>query len=435
MDLGKTCAALFFGAAPFCTQADPVSLSGQVDVGLRHYTEDGAFEGQGDSGADPFFGARLNGAIELGAGEVVLQFSYLRDEDNDRTFFNTQKAYYTNSFGAWDLVVGTNIENWGVSSGRTLVNVLNARNQTNQIGRSDFIGTPMVNANVFTGAGTFSLYVLADEVRDNFGGPATRQRGPFFVDDALTRYEEDDSVDVALRYANSLSLGDGALDIGVSVFDGTSREALALPGCVQSERDVDAAQCDRFNAGVLAAYEAGATPLEAALAAGPGAFTSLVPYYQEIRQYGLTATYVQGDTQLRFEGIHRKTSDDSFNAAIVGGDRTYYNAFGGEGTLIAALEYHFDHRSDRQPTTIYDNDLFLGVNYMHNDANDAKMDIGLFYDIEEASKIYTLSASRRVGNRLRVGLSANHIVADSLDDPLTAADGDSYVELSVSTFF
>lgn len=422
-------------ATPAWAQEAEFSISGQVDLGLRHYTQDGAFAGQKGSSVDPFAGLRIDGTLAVGSGEAVLQFSHLQDERNDRSFSNLQKAYYTNNFGNWDIVLGYNIEDWGVSSGRTTVNVLNARNQTNQLGRSDRIGTPMVNANVFTDIGTFSLYALGGEVRDNFGGRATRQRGPIFTDDRLTRYEDDDSLDVALRFTKSYTLGDGSLDIGASVYDGTNREAVLLGGCVQADATVSRALCDQANLTVQNAYEAGSTPIESAIAAGIGSLTALTPYYQEIRQYGLTAVYAQGDTQLRFEGFVREASGESFNAAIIGGDQTFYNAFGGDGTLVAAVEYHYDDRSDRQPVTIYDDDLFLGVNYAHNDTSDTKMDFGLFVDLNEASKIYTMSISRRLGDRFRVGLTANHILSDSDTDPLASADNDSYFEMSVSTFF
>ena len=85
---------------------------------------------------------------------------------------------------------------------------MNAKNRTNQVGNSDLIGTPMANANLFTDFGTFSFYALGDSVRGNFGGRATRQRGPFYTDDGLVRYEDSNSPDFALRYTHEFSLGD-----------------------------------------------------------------------------------------------------------------------------------------------------------------------------------------------------------------------------------
>lgn len=411
------------------------NLTGQIDLGYRYYFEDGRYTGQSQSGFYPFAGFQLNGTFGVGSGDVVFQFSGLSDDENDRSILNIQKAYYTNRFDNWDLVLGYNVENWGVSNGRTIINVLNAKNRTNQVGNSDLIGTPMANVNVDTRVGTFSFYLLGDNVEGNFGGRATRQRGPFYTDDHLIRYEDSNSTDVALRFANSFSIGDGALDLGLSVFDGTNRESIRMPGCIQADRTVSVAACNQFNTDVLAAYQSGGTVIDAAADAGLASLTALTPYYQEIRQYGLTAVYVQGDAQLRFEGFHREAAGESFSAAIVGGDYAFHDILDGSGTLTVGLEYHYDGRSERHPVTVYEDDLFLGFNFRANDTNDSTVDFGVFYDLDEASQIYSLSMSRRFGDRTRVSINANHVNASSALDTLSSVDGSSFIEFSVSTFF
>ena len=417
-------------SAPAYAEENKASITGQFDAGYRYYFTDGQYDGQGEAGFYGFVGFQLNGNLEVGSGELVFKFSGLNDDDNDRSLFNVQKAYYTNRFDNWDLVLGYNIENWGVSNGRTLVNVLNARDQTNQVGSIDLIGTPMANANVFSDVGTFSFYVLGGDVQDNFGGQGTRQRGPFYTDDALTVYEDDNSVGLALRFANSYSLGEGSLDIGASVFKGTSREALRYPGC---NPDGSAEPCGQFNADLRERFLSGDTISQNG--ADTGGITKLTAFYQEITQYGLTAVYANGNTQLRFEGFLREASDETFGAAIVGGDQSFYNFLGGEGTLIVAAEYHYDDRSFRQPVTVFEDDLFFGVNYSANDTNDSQIDFGVFYDLDDASKIYSLSMSRRIGDRARVAINASHISASDPTDQLFSVDGNSFVEFSLSTFF
>jgi hypothetical protein len=416
-------------------EENPLNLSGQLDLGYRYYFDDGQYDGQASAGFHEFAAFQLTGSFDVASGEVVLKFAGLSDDKNDRSILNIQKAYFTNSFENWDFVLGYNVENWGVSNGRTIVNVLNSKNRTNQVGNSDLIGTPLANANLFTDVGTISFYVLGDNVEGNFGGPATRLRGPFYSDDRGVRYENSNSTDVALRFSNSYSIGVGSLDLGASVYHGTGREALRMPVCIQEDSTVAAGVCDQFNADVLANYAAGGTTISSAGDAGSASLTALAPYYQEIRQYGLTAVYAKGDTQLRFEGFIREASDEKFSAAIVGGDRTFDNFMGGDGTLILAAEYHFDNRSDRQPLSVYDNDLFVGLNFSANDTNDSKIEIGMFYDLDVSSKIYSLSMSRRIGDRMRVSLNANHISADNAVDALSTVDGDSYVEFSLSTYF
>lgn len=415
---------------PSYAEEKRIRISGQFDAGYRYYLTDGQYEGQGEAGFYGFVGFQLDGNLEVGTGKLVFKFSGLADDDNDRTLFNAQKAYYANSFDNWDLVLGFNIENWGVSNGRTIVNVLNARDQTNQVGSIDLIGTPMVNANVFSEIGTLSLYVLGGDVQDNFGGQGTRQRGPFYTDDALTVYEDDNSVDVAVRFANSYSLGGGSLDIGASVFWGTNREALRFPNCTP---DGSAEPCGQFNADLRERFLSGDIPSQ--YGASIGRLSALTAFYQEITQLGLTAVYANGNTQLRFEGFLREASDEVFGAAIVGGDQSFHNFFGGEGTLIVAAEYHYDDRSFRQPVTVFEDDLFFGINYSANDAHDSQINFGAFYDLDDASKIFSLSMSRRIGDRARFAINASHISASEPADQLFSVKNNSFVEFSVSTFF
>lgn len=426
-------------------------ITGQIDLGFRYYLEDGRFDGQSQAGAHPFLGFELNATAPAGPGELVLQFYGLSDEENGRSSLFVQKAYYYLDRGGWDAVVGFNVENWSVSSGRSLVNVLNARDRTNQVGGSELIGTPMLNANVYTGAGTFSAYALFGNVRDNYGDERSRHRGPLATDTAFTVYEDGDSIDLALRYSNNFTLGAGSLDIGAYAYSGTAREAVGLPGCIGTFGAVTPAVCGQINAAAVAAYQAGAPPpasqadiadflltnfgVAVALAAANGDIVGFTPYYQEIRQYGLTAVYANGDTQLRFEGFLRETALEDFTAGIVGAERSFYDFAGGAGTLTLALEYHFDDRSARQPTTVFDDDLFFGASFSANDTRDSRAQFGLFYDLETEAQLYSLSLSRRIGDRVRLEISANHIETDGGADPLSYVDGDTFIGFTLTTFF
>lgn len=447
--IGLAAVSVLALSAPTLADGNDLSFSGQIDLGFRYYAEDGQYAGQGPAGYYPFVGLGLNVGATLGGGELVFQISALSDDANDRSIFNVQKAYYTQSFDSWDLVVGYNVENWGVSNGRTIVNVLNARDSTNQIGGSDLIGTPMVNANVFTQIGTFSAYVLGGDVIDAYGGMATRQRGPLYTFGDLAAYETEDELDFALRYSNFFSVGAGSVDVALSYYQGTNREAVSLPGCVGANGLVTEAICDQINADVLANYEGGgstrASVAEMAdylvptfgigVALDAIDVIAFTPYYQDIRQWGLTAVYAQGDTQLRFEGFLRDTEYEDFISAIIGGEHTFHDVFGTDGSVILALEYHYDDRSARQPVTVFDNDLFLGVNYSLNDPNDSRMEFGTFYDLDSSAQLFSLTMSRRIGERMRAQISASHVESAPGLDPLSALNGDTFFEFSLSTFF
>lgn len=441
-------AALALTGTAIAQDAD-VSVSGRVDLGFRYYLDDGAYAGQTEAGAYPFVGLGLNGTLPIGGGQVILQFEALSDDENDRSVLNVQKAYFTQSFKNWDLVAGVNVENWGVSAGRTLINVLNARDQANQVGGGELIGTPMLNANFFSDFGTFSAYILDGEVWDHFGGRNSRQRGPVYTEDALTTYENERDANFALRYANNFSLGEGALDFGVYAFKGAAREAVNLLGCTMAAGAVTQDVCDQITSDIRSGYEAGAPVFRNEqdvadfLVSNYGTDVAIegervlafAPYYQDIRQLGLSTVYAHGDTQFRFEGFLRDTEQGSFTAGIVGGDHTFFDVAGSSGSLVLAVEYHFDNRNDRQPITIYDDDLFLGLNFSANDTNDTRAEIGVFHDVNTQGRLYSIELSRRFGDRVRGSIRANYIDASDATDPLSAVDGDTFIDFTLSTFF
>lgn len=449
LDFGKMCCVM-----PVFALATPVfadgGLSGQIDLGFRYYPEDGQYAGQGDAGFYEFLGLELEGTASIGPGDLVFQLSGVLDDALDRSFVNIEKLYYTQTFDTWDLVVGYNVEDWGVSSGRTIVNVLNSRDIANRVGTGGLIGTPMINANFVTEIGTFSAYAAFGDVIQNFGGPATRQRAPFALDDDFAVYEDENSVDLALRFSNDYAIGDGALDLSAYIYRGTSREAVALPGCTSTFGTVTQAICGQINDAIVADFENGGTqPLDEtefgtfilnnfpAHAADfqAGGVAGLTPYYQEISQVGLTAVYAFGDTQLRFEGYYRDTQHEGFAAGIIGGDHTLYEPAGLDGNLVLALEYHFDDRSARQTTSLFDNDLFLGANYTGNDRNGTQFGLGVFHDLDTSAQLYSLNASRRIGDRFRLGLDVSHVHADGMNDPLSLIDDDTFAEVTLSIFF
>lgn len=448
----KSCALGCLLASPaFAQGLDNLSLSGEVELGARYYFDDGAYFGQSDTGLFPYSALRFNGDLSLEQGDIAVEIGLFGDELNDRSVLNIQRLYYTNSYDTWDFLVGYNVEDWGVSNGRTIVNVLNSRDRANQFANSELLGTPMANVNFFTQIGTFSLYALPGDTIENFAGFGSRLRGPLYTDDDLAAYQTDDPFNFALRFSNNYSLGEGALDVSASFYMGADRESVGLIGCNRSGGAVDDATCGAITAASIADFEGGntapsteaeitdflTTNFGAAVAADAvnrGLLAS-APYYQDITQFGLTTVYSNGNTQLRFEGFVRDTDFETFEAAIVGGDYTFNDFLGGPGTMIVSLEYHHDSRSDRQPVTAFADDVFLGAAYSANDANDTRVNGSLFYDVDGDAELYSFGASRRLGDNTTVGVNATYVNASGADDPLVFIDNDSFVEFSLSIFF
>ncbi len=455
--LCRTVMAIGCLSAPVAAHAQSdISVSGQFDFGARVYVDDGRYAGQTDAGAQVFFGTTVGATMPLGAGQVALEFSARTDTDGARDVFNLTRAYYTQSFGDWDLLAGVNVENWGVAESQSVLNVINPQDATDVIYGGDFIGTPMINASFYTGAGTFSAYALTGFVEPNSPGAAARLRAPFPTGDGQAVFQEGNGrhLDFALRWRNNFTLGDGALDLAASYFNGTSRTPVGLPGCVPSG-GVTQAACDAVNAAVVDAFRSG-TPagsdprdlfdqlanlpedvVEQAVqqaSAIPGA--GFVPYYQHIQQGGFSAVYARGDLQLRTElAFTKPDNEDGYWSGIVGGDYTFHGIGPTDATLTLVAEYLWDDRTTRAPSTLFANDLFLGFNLFLNDSRDTAIRLGGFHDLDSDAQLFQLSASTRLNDAVRLELNTLHVRADGWTDPLSFVDRDSFVELKISTYF
>lgn len=432
----------------------PVSLSGQVDFGFRAYPEAGLFAGQSAVGIGFVLGAELTAGMGIGPGDVTLQFAALSDDRDGRSNVNVKKAYYTQVFDNWDLLVGYNVENWGVAESRSVLNVLNPVDGTDFSFGQDQLGTPMINANFSTALGTFSAYALVGFEQPSVPNRDARGRGPWATYNARAVYQEGNgrNFDTALRFSGNYSLGEGSLDISASYFNGSSRQAVGLPGCGFSSATVSEAACTAINDAVVALYQGGfvagtgsgalwdflaanaTDPIMQAISAVPSA--GIVPYYPKIQHAGFSAVYARGDLQLRFEGAYRKPKGETGSfAAVAGGDYTWPDFAGTGGTLTLALEYLYDGRGARQPAAIFENDVFLGLNYLLNDTRDTRLQVGGFYDLDSQAQLYQLSVSMRLNDNMRAELSAVHAKTNGWNDPLAFIRDDNFVELKLSAFF
>lgn len=438
--------ALAFLAQPAFSQSAP-EVSGQLDVGARYYFDDGLYSGQSSSGTYGFVGFSLEGGFSLGNGQVVFGLSGLAEDTNGRSYANIGRLYYREVFDGWDALAGFNTENWGVVESRSLLNVMNPRDTSDPIAGNGFLGTPMVNVNMYTDYGTFSIYALTGFVEPNYGGLESRFRAPIIPDYDNPVFEEGDKrhLDFALRYSHSFPVGRGALDISASYFSGTDRNAVC------SATGTGASSC--YDAVVTAlgappgAPAAGATSDEfwtwmaanATDALVSGASATPVPglsaFYQKIDQVGISAVYTYEDLQLRFEAINRHVTGGDYFAAVVGGDYTWNNIAGGPGSLSVAIEYLYDDRSSAQGIPIFEDDLFLGLQYRFNNRLDSTINFSMFHDLSSSAKLYRLGVSSRITDRIGIEMNASAVDTDGWNDPLAFIRNDDFIELKLSTYF
>ncbi len=432
------------------------TFNAKAATGLRFYTEDGLYSGQSSSGAELFVELGLDGHFNAGNGKITFSFDGLLEETDTRNLFNIGELHFSQSFGNWDILAGFHTENWGVAESRSIVNVMNPIDRSNPTENDQLLGTPMVNLNLHTNAGTFSAYALLGFIEPHFGdGDEARFRSPVEFASRRANFEEGDDrhVDYALRYSHNFNVGNGALDVSASYFNGTSREAVTLPGCANTNGgDIFESVCNAVNDAIAAAYDAGIADNigdaddffdflgenltdDIATLISTIPIVGLVPYYQKIEQVGLTAVYSNNDLQLRFEGIYREAQGDDFFAAVVGGDYTFTGIGGGAGDLTVALEYLYDDRAANQPLTLFEDDIFLGLNYRFNNARDTSITFGMFHDLDSQAQLFNAGVSTRLSDSIRLDVNASHVSVDSFNDPLAFIKDDTFVEFKFTAFF
>ncbi|QEW22487.1 hypothetical protein LA6_004712 [Marinibacterium anthonyi] len=406
--------------APGAAVAQDFTYGGSFETTLRYYPEDGLLPGETEQGFAPIINGEFNTRTELDFGTVVFEVSGLYNTETGEGYADIPRGYFQYFGEGWDVLVGSNIEYWGVSESTHVVDSINQRYVIDQTVDYISLGQPMVNLNLGVGFNsTLSLYGLLyfrDRAQPN---AATRFRSPFLMSNADAVYEEGNgrNLDFAARFRTSFSALGGGMDLAVSFFDGTNRAPSTLPNvCVLPGGAFDRANCADLVYADLEGVKA-------------------IPYYAKLRRYGLESVYSRGDLQLTFEAAVSQSLDETYYSTITGAQYS----FGGIGptgdTIVAVMEYLHDNRSIIQPLTIYDDDVFFGFAYSGNDVNGTAVRGGMYYDVNTDAKIYTASWSRRIGDALRLEVAGFSVNSGGTGDPIAFAQDDDFLQVSLAYFF
>lgn len=401
--------------------AQGLTFTGEVELAGRYYPQAGLLPGQSGAGVAPIVSGRLGTRKRFDTGSAVFELSGLYNAETGEGYADIPRGYYQYFADDFDLLVGSNIEYWGVSESNRVVDSVNQRYIIDQTVDYISLGQPMVNLNLNLGINsTLSLFGLV-YFRDRDPATAeTRFRSPILVSNDDAVYEEGDArnFDFAARFRTSQSVLWGGVDLAVSYFEGTNRAPSSLPDT-----------CLTPNAGFI-----GATACGNVIINNPQA-VSFVPYYHKLRRYGLELVYSNGDLQLTFEGALSDAIGEAYYSAI-GGVQYSFGGIGPNGdTLLLVGEYLYDDRSLVQPPTIYEDDVFLGFAYSGNDVAGTSVRGGLYYDLDTHAQIYTVSYSRRIRDAFRLKVAGFGVNAAGTNDPLALAQDDGFLEVSLSYFF
>lgn len=318
--------------------------------------------------------------------------------DQKRTHADLREAYYAWSSGDWRLRLGLGRVFWGVTESRHLVDIINQTDLVEDIDEEDKLGQPMVEFSTLQDFGEIRLYVLPAFRERTFPGPDGRFRGPLIVDGNSAQYEsaaENTRTDVAARYSNYF----GDWDVGISLFNGTSREPRFLPSPT------------------------------------PG---RLIPFYDVITQAGLDVQYTRDAWLWKFEGIVRSGQSKTFGALVAGLEYTFFGISESRSDLGVLFEYLHDGRDSNPalaPPTAMENDIFLGSRYALNDTQDTQILAGGIIDIDTGSVVALTEGSRRFGQNWIAEIEARMFFNVDDTDVLAPFKKDNAITLRVTRYF
>jgi hypothetical protein len=372
-------------------------LSGFFSADSQVFFQDAHHQGQQD-------GANLSLAVQpeiywrsdSGAQRISL-VGFARGDlnDDERSHIDLREAYWGIEGSGWDLVLGINKVFWGVAESRHLVDVINQTDLIEDIDQEAKLGQPMLNVNFDRPYGRFEFFVLPGFRERTFPGIDGRFRLPLPIDTDRPIYEssaKDDHIDFALRYSHYV----GDVDLGIHVFEGTSREP-------------------RFR---LAPENDG-----------------FLPEYEQMTQVGVDLQYTTDAWLWKLEAIHRDTTRDSFAAAVAGFEYTLYGIRNSSADLGLLVEYLHDDRDSRSPPTAFNNDLFVGGRLALNDASNTSVLAGFVADLETSEMFVNVEAERRIGDNLNVSLRMRAFVNSGAGETLNAFANDDYMQFRVSWYY
>lgn len=391
--------ALFVASSQsLCIYAADYELSGKVDVQARFYQDDGQFSGQD-------YHLNLSAAIEpefyweWNSGRDSLTFKpfYRHDQhDDERNHGDIRELLWRRTGDNWELRTGLGKVFWGVTEFQHLVDVINQTDAVESFDAEEKLGQAMVNLSLVQDWGIVDVFVLPGFRERTFPGRKGRLRSGLVVNTDAAEYEssaEEKHIDLALRWSHSVDV----FDAGVYWFKGTDREPV-----LQHRR--------------------------------VGGKEELVPYYQQVDQFGVDLQATIDSWLLKFEAINKRNSDSNYTATQLGFEYTFYGISESAADLGVLLEYGWDERDD-ESTSGVQNDLFLGARFTLNDTQNTELLLGAGYDMDYNTKSFVIEGNRRIGNNWKLVLDGRFFSVAQNNAPSAVLRKDDYVQLTVEYYY
>ncbi|MCP4390414.1 MAG: hypothetical protein GY802_19120 [Gammaproteobacteria bacterium] len=373
-------------------------FSGKLALESQSFSESAQFDDQLDHNLTFSFKPKWDGEWNDGSDLASLEL-FLRADDKDggREHADIREALWLHVDGDSEWRIGINTMFWGVTESQHLVDVINQIDQVEGIDGEDKLGQPMVHLNRFQDWGVVDFLILPGFRERTFQEKQGRLRTPLVVDTDQAQYQssdEDRHVDYALRFLQTY----GDLDLGISWFKGTSRDALLLPG-----------------------FDDAGNPV-------------LIPFYEQMAQLGVDAQLISEDWIWRLELIRREAESNDYNAYTAGFEYTFYGIAESAVDLGMLVEYSADSRPDDEAGA-FNNDVFLGGRFAFNDAQSSEILAGFVIDTDNRSRTFRVEGNRRFGDSWKGTLELQTFSNIDADDVLAVFEKDDFVLLEMAYYF
>ena len=376
-------------------QAASIEFSGYIGADLSYFPNSGLHAEQlGDIQHSLVLAPELRWQSDSGDTQVnISAFGRLDSADEKRQHFDLREGYIRHEFDDFTALIGVNKVFWGVAESRRLVDIINQTDQLEYTDSGARLGQPMLMLSTDQDWGALSGFLMTGFRKLNFAGAEGRLRLQYPVLDTVvfSQHHRESAKDYALRYYNSF----GDFDLGLSTFNGTSREAVLKT--------------------------VGST---------------LQPNYSHISQAGIDLQYTGDATLLKLEAITRSGDDfRRFQALVAGLEYTLYQIADTNADLGLIAEYNYDNRGTNTPLTIFQKDAFLGGRWAANDSEDTSAILGMVIDLDDGTRSFKGGFNRRLENGLSLNLQFSAL---GYSNPANAQDGfrrDDFLAISLKQYF
>lgn len=334
---------------------------------------------------------------------TFVPFARWDENDDERSHVDIRELTWLKAADDWELRAGIRKVFWGVSESQHLVDIINQTDLVEATDGEEKLGQPMINLALIRDWGTLDLFVLPGFRERTFPGKSGRLRFSPPIDTSQVRYESSDKdkhIDYAARWAHYI----GDWDIGVSYFNGTSRDPSFTFGLNNKSQPV------------------------------------LIPVYELIEQWGLDLQATLDDWLWKVEVINRSGQTDlsgqqkSYTALTAGFEYTFVGIAESSADLGVISEILYDNRGDDALTPFAD-DIMFGTRLALNDEQSTEFLLGMIFDSDDSARLLTLESSRRIGDDWKITLEGQAFVNITSTELLAGIRKDSYLQLELARYF